>query len=285
MSKFVHLHVHTEYSLLDGLSNIKKLFAHVKENGMDSVAITDHGVMYGEIDFYKAGLAQGIKPILGMEGYITSGDLHDRPERGKVLNYHLILLAKNNEGYRNLMKLSSIAHLEGYYYRPRFDRETLKKFSKGLIVTSACPQGEVGRSLIEGDYKSAKKTVEWYLSVFKDDYFLEVQRHENEKWASKAPNAEIRSLVSDFAESEKKWNDGILKLSREFGVPIVATNDAHYVREEDALAQDALVCVATGKTMNDTKRLRYVDTQTFYVRPLKKCKLFFPTFQMHWRTP
>jgi DNA polymerase-3 subunit alpha len=275
MSKFVHLHVHTEYSLLDGLSNIKKLFAHVKENGMDSIAITDHGVMYGEIDFYKAGLAAGVKPILGMEGYITAGDLHDRPERGKLQNFHLLILAKNNEGYKNLMKLSSIAHLEGYYYRPRFDRETLKKYSKGLIVTSSCPQGEVGRSLIEDDYKAAKQTVEWYLDVFKDDYYLEMQRHENEKWLTKAPNAEIRGLVQDFTDTEKKWNNGILKLSRELGVPLVATNDAHYIKPEDALAQDALVCVATGKNISETKRLRYIDTQTFYIRPPEEMEVLF----------
>ena len=122
MSKFVHLHVHTEYSLLDGLSNIPKLFGRIKESGMDSVAITDHGVMYGIIEFYKEGLKQGVKPILGVEGYITAGDLHDRPERGKMQNYHLLLLAKDLEGYQNLMKLSSIAHVDGYYYRPRFDR-------------------------------------------------------------------------------------------------------------------------------------------------------------------
>jgi DNA polymerase-3 subunit alpha len=276
MAKFVHLHVHTEYSLLDGLSNIKKLFAHVKENNMDAIAITDHGVMYGEIDFYKAGIAAGVKPILGMEGYITAGDLHDRPERSKLKNYHLLVLAKNNEGYKNLMKLSSIAHLEGYYYRPRFDRETLKKYSKGLIVTSSCPQGEVGRSLIEDDYKTAKKTVEWYLDVFKDDYYLEIQRHENEKWLTKAPNQEIRSLVQDFADTEKKWNDGILKLSRQFGVPLLATNDAHYIKQEDAIAQDALVCVSTGKNMSETKRLRYIDTQTFYVRPPEEMEALFP---------
>ena len=266
MGKFVHLHVHTEYSLLDGLSNIKKLINRVKENGMDSVAITDHGVMYGEIDFYKEALKQGVKPILGMEGYITAGDLHDRPERGKSKNYHLILLAKNKEGYQNLMKLSSISHLEGYYYRPRFDRETLKKFSKGLIVTSACPMGELGQSLINDDFKEAKKTAEWYQETFKDDYYLEMQRHENEKWVERAVNAEIKTSILEFKEREDVWNEGILKLSRELGVPLVATNDVHYIRQEDATAQDALLCISTGKTMRDTKRLRYIDAQTFYLR-------------------
>jgi DNA polymerase-3 subunit alpha len=276
MSKFVHLHVHTEYSLLDGLSNIKKLLNYVKENGMDSVAITDHGVMYGEVEFYKEALKQEVKPILGMEGYITAGDLHDKPERGKVQNYHLLILAKNNEGYKNLMKLSSIAHLEGYYYRPRFDRETLKKYSKGLIISSACPKGEVGQSLINDDYKEAKKTVEWYLDVFKDDYYLEVQRHEYAKWVEKAATQEIKTSLLDLEASEKKWNDGIIKLSRELGVPVIATNDAHYIKQEDAVAQDMLVCVATGKNMSDTKRMRYVDAQTFYVRPPIEMEELFP---------
>ena len=276
MSKFVHLHVHTEYSLLDGLSNIKKLFAHVKEQGMDAIAITDHGVMYGEVEFYKEGLKQGIKPILGMEGYITAGDLHDRPERAKLQNNHLLVLAKNNEGYRNLMKLASIAHIEGYYYRPRFDRETLKKYSKGLIITSSCPLGEVGQSLINDNYKEAKKTVEWYQNVFKDDYYLEMQRHEFDKWVDKAPSQELKTSVLDLLASEKKWNEGILKLSRELGVPIVATNDAHYIKQEDALAQDALVCVATGKNMSETKRMRYIDTQTFYVRSPDEMESLFP---------
>ena len=276
MPKFVHLHCHTEYSLLDGLTNIKKLFAHIKENGMDAVAITDHGVMYGEIEFYKEALKQEVKPILGMEGYITPGDMHDKPERAKLQNNHLLILAKNNEGYKNLMKLSSVAHLEGYYYRPRFDRETLKKYSKGLIIASACLQGEVGQSLINDNYKEAKETVEWYLNVFKDDYYLEMQRHEHGKWAEKAANQEIKSSLLDLEANENKWNEGILKLSRELGVPIVATNDAHYIKQEDALAQDALVCIATGKNMSDTKRMRYIDSQTFYIKTPSEMEALFP---------
>jgi len=164
-NKFVHLHVHTEYSLLDGLSKIGKLATHVKELGMDSVAITDHGVMYGVIEFYKKMKKEGLKPIIGMEGYTTNFDHKERPERSKLKNYHLLLLAKDNEGYKNLMKLTSIAHLEGYYYRPRFDRATLKKYSKGLICTSSCPLGEVGQALLNDDYNQAKKTAEWYLTI------------------------------------------------------------------------------------------------------------------------
>ncbi|KKT53795.1 DNA polymerase III subunit alpha [Candidatus Woesebacteria bacterium RIFOXYD1_FULL_43_18] len=266
MSKFVHLHVHTEYSLLDGLSNIKRLLNHVKENGMDSIAVTDHGVMYGEIEFYKEAKKQEVKPILGMEGYITQGKLTDKPARGELRNYHLILLAKNNEGYQNLMKLSSIAHLNGYYYRPRFDRETLEKYSKGLICTSACPMGEVGQAIINDEPANAKKTIEWYLDLFGKDYYLEIQRHEFGNWIEKAEDPGIKTSLKEMDDQEKKWNQGIIKLSRGMGVPLVATNDAHYIKPADALAQDVLVCVATGKVITDTKRMRYIDAQTFYVR-------------------
>ena len=276
MSKFVHLHVHTEYSLLDGLSNIKKLLNHVKENGMDSIAITDHGVMYGEIEFYKEAKKREIKPILGMEGYITQGKLTDRPARGELHNYHLILLAKNNEGYQNLMKLSSTAHLQGYYYRPRFDRETLEKYSKGLICTSACPLGEVGQAIINDEPDKAKKTIEWYLNVFGKDYYLEIQRHEFGSWVDKAENPEIKTSLKEMADQEKKWNQGIIKLSRQMGVPLVATNDAHYIKPADAMAQDVLVCVATGKVITDTKRMRYIDAQTFYVRSPGEMSRLFP---------
>ena len=278
MSKFVHLHVHTEYSLLDGLSNIKKLINHVKDNGMDSVAVTDHGVMYGEIEFYKEAKKQGIKPILGMEGYITAGDMKEKAEKGRTQNFHLLLLAKNNEGYQNLMKLSSIAHLEGYYYKPRFDRETLKKYSKGLICTSACPLGEVGQAILGGEPAKTRKIVEWYLDVFGKDYYLEIQRHEFANWVEKTENPEIKTSLLEMADNEKKWNKGIIKLSREIGVPVVATNDAHYIKPEDALVQDVLVCVSTGKIINDIKRMRYIDAQTFYVRsPEEMSGLFSDT--------
>lgn len=272
MSKFVHLHVHTEYSLLDGLSNIKKLFAYTKENEMDAIAITDHGVMYGEIEFYKESLKQGVKPLLGMEGYITDGKLQEKVNKK---NYHLLLLAKDLEGYKNLMKLSSIAHMEGFYYRPRFDHETLKKYSKGLIATSTCPQGEVGQALINDDYDKAKDLIQKYLDIFGDDYYLEMQRHEHLKWSEKASTQEIKTILLDLQASEDKWNEGILKLSRQMGVAIVATNDAHYIKKEDALAQDALVCVATGKNMSETKRLRYIDTETFNVRPPSEMEELF----------
>ena len=265
--KFVHLHVHTEYSLLDGLSNIKKLFSHVKENGMDAVAITDHGVMYGAIDFYKEALKREIKPLIGMEGYITSLDMTVRPEKGISKNYHLLLLAKNYEGYKNLMKLSSVAHLKGFYKRPRFDRETLKKYSKGLIVTSACPLGELGQAIIEEDSKKTKEVVSWYQDVFKDDYYLELQRHNFDYHATKATDPQIKNDLLTLNKNSQLIEKEILKLSRELGIPLVATNDAHYLKKEDASAQDALVCIATGKNVADIKRMRYIDTPSFYLAP------------------
>ncbi len=274
-NKFVHLHCHTEYSLLDGLSNIKKLFSYVRENEMDSIAITDHGVMYGEIEFYKEAQKQGIKPLLGMEGYITKGDLKDRPERSKLQNFHILLLAKNLEGYKNLMKLSSIAHIDGYYYRPRMDHEILAKYSKGLICTSGCPQAEIGQAIVQDDIRKAKSITGWYQEIFKDDFYMEIQRHEYLKWLGSAPTDEIKANLRDLQTTEDKWNKNIIKLSRELGIPLIATNDAHYIRQSDAMAQDALVCVATGKNMSETKRLRYIDAQTFYVRPPSEMQELF----------
>src|SRR3990170_4099075 len=212
-NKFVHLHVHSEYSLLDGLSRIDLMLSHVKTLGMDSLAITDHGVMYGCIEFYKKALKEGIKPIIGMEGYITNVNLKERPERSKLKNYHLLLLAKDNEGYQNLMKLTSIAHLEGYYYRPRFDRETLIKYSKGLICTSACPLGEIGQALIADDFKKAKETATTFLDIFGKDYYLEIQRHNYASFISSIDNNEIKNSLLTLAKNEKTVNDGLLKLS------------------------------------------------------------------------
>ena len=272
---FVHLHVHTEYSLLDGLSNISKLISHVKEHDMDTIAITDHGVMYGAIDFYKEAIKQKVKPIIGMEGYMTAGKMKDRPERGKVKNYHLILLAKDNEGYKNLMNICSIAHLEGYYYKPRFDREILKKYSKGLICTSACPQGEIGQFLSNNDYKNANETAKWFLNVFNKDFYLEIQRHDFARWSKEAKDNQIKRTLSEMDDSTTKANKGIVKLSRELGIPLVATNDSHYIKKEDAKAQDALVCIATGKTIGDINRMRYIDYPDLYIKsPQEMTDLF-----------
>lgn len=272
---FVHLHVHTEYSLLDGLSKISPLLERVKELEMDSCAITDHGTMYGVIEFYKMCKKEGVKPIIGMEIYTTNVELEKRPERSKVRNYHLLLLAKNNQGYKNLMKLTSIAHIKGYYYKPRVDRETLRKYSQGLICTSACSLGEIAQSIIDDDYAKARETAMWFLDVFGRDYYLEVQRHEYENFINESKHEEIKASIVTQAENEKKIFEKVLALSRDLGIPIVATNDVHYIRKEDAVAQDALVCIATGKNVNDVKRLRFIDSPTFYLRsPAEMQKLF-----------
>lgn len=275
---FVHLHVHTEYSLLDGLSKIGKLFDHLKEIDMDKIAITDHGVMYGVIEFYKKAVREGVKPIIGMEAYTTNVDLKERPERGKFKNFHLLLLAKDKEGYQNLMKLTSIAHLEGYYYRPRIDHETLSKYSKGLIAASACAQGEVAQALISGSYDEAKNIAKWYLDIFKDDYYLEMQRHEYDNYIKDAEKNEVKESLANQAQNELTINKGVVKLSRDLGIPLVATNDAHYIKREDAHAQDALVCIATGKNISDTKRLRFIDSPNFYIKTPEEMSNLFSDF-------
>jgi len=262
--RFVHLHLHTEYSLLDGLSKIKPLMEHIKENNMDSVAITDHGTMYGAIEFYKKAKELKLKAIIGLEAYITNVDHKIRGERSKIKNYHLTLLAKNFEGYQNLIKITSTAHLEGFYYRPRIDHKTLKKYSKGIICLSGCAASELSQAIIEGDTKNINKTLSWHQDVFGEDYYLEIQRHKHDKYLPKAPDQIIKEELAKMAANEKKINDEIIKLSRQHGIPIVATNDAHYIKPQDAVAQDALVCISTGKNIAETKRLRFLDTPTFH---------------------
>jgi DNA polymerase-3 subunit alpha len=276
-NKFVHLHLHTEYSLLDGLTKTKKLTSRIKEMGMDTVAITDHGTMYGAIEFYKACQKEEVKPIIGMEAYTTLVDHKIRPEKGeKFQNYHLLLLAKNMEGYKNLMKITSIAHMEGYYYRPRINNEVLAKYSKGLICTSACPAGELASHLIDDDYNGAMKTAKWFKDVFEDDYYLEIQRHKYHEHISPGMPRDIREEQEKMTKYEKKINEGVMKLSSEMGIPIVATNDAHYLNKDDADAQDALVCVATGKEVKDTKRIRFIDTPEYYVKSPEEMEELFP---------
>ncbi len=276
-NKFVHLHLHTEYSLLDGLSKISKLTTRVKEMGMDTVAITDHGTMYGAIEFYKKARAENVKPIIGVEAYTVLYDHKEKPDKERFNYNHLLLLAKDEEGYKNLMKITSIAHLEGYYYRPRIQRELLEKYSKGIICTSACVNGEVPRALIDGNYKKAKDTAKWFVDVFGKDYYLEIQRHEYEKHVENAPDS-MKAELTNQSEVEKVVNEGIVKLSREMGIPIIATNDAHYINREDASAQDVLVCVATGKQVSETKRIRMVDAPTYYARPYEEMAELFPEY-------
>lgn len=264
--KFVHLHLHSEYSLLDGMSKISDLLAHVKEHDMDTVALTDHGVMYGAVEFYKKCKKEEVKPIIGMEAYTTTLKLGEKPKKGKARNYHLLLLAKNHTGYKNLMKLTSIAHLEGYYYRPRITRDILKKHSEGLVATSACAASEFARTIVSEGYDEAKKIAEWFLDVFKDDYYLEIQRHNIAEHLKNATHPDVIEELTQFVDQEKIINEGSVKLSRELGIPLIATNDAHYIKKENATAQDALVCIATGKDVSETKRLRFIDVPEYYVK-------------------
>jgi len=265
MPNFTHLHVHTEFSLLDGLSKSAKLIAKTKEFGQTHLAITDHGNMYGAIDFYKKALKEEIKPILGCEMYIAK---NSRFDRNKSDANHLILLSENYEGYQNLMRLVTIGHTEGFYYKPRIDKEVLAKYSKGLIATTACPAGRIQKLLVEEGYEAAKKELKEYEQIFgQDNLFLEIQRHHYDVFSQNlsVPDS-IRPKLMEMHLNQQKGEQGLLKLSKDLGLPIVATNDSHYVNREDAAAQDALVCVQSGKMLEDTNRMRYIDTPDFYLK-------------------
>ncbi len=243
MCGFVHLHVHSEYSLLDGAARIRDLTEQAAALGMKALALTDHGVMYGAIAFYKACKERGIKPIIGMEAYMAAGSRHEKASRKEQSIYHLTLLAKNEAGYRNLMKLSSIGHLEGFYYRPRIDFEALSAHAEGLICLSGCLAGELSQHLLADRYEAAKEVALRYRGLFGEDYFLEIQDH--------------------GMPEQKKVSAGILRLAEETGIPPVATNDAHYLREEDHALQEVLLCIGTGKTLEDEDRLRIPTSQLY----------------------
>ena len=255
MGDFVHLHIHSEYSLLDGANRIKELPKIAKELGMDSIAITDHGVMYGAIEFYKACKAEGIKPIIGCEVYVAPRSRFDK-EAGIDNKYnHLILLAKNNNGYKNLSKLVSIGFTEGYYYKPRIDLETLEKYHEDLICCSACLAGSLPQAILEGNMEKAEEIALWYKNLFGEDYYLEIQTN----------TLKEQTLV----------NQKLVGLSRKLNIPLVATNDAHYTRKEDAYNHEVLLCIQTGKKMSDTDRMRFA-TNDFYIKSPEEVKGFFP---------
>ena len=252
---FTHLHVHTEYSLLDGSSKIKELVKEVKELGMDSIAITDHGVMYGAIDFYKEALKVGIKPIMGCEVYVASGSRFDKSYSKQNTYYHLVLLAENNEGYKNLIKLVSFGFTEGFYYKPRIDLEILRKYSKGIIGLSACMGGAVARSILTHSYEKAKEFALIYNDIFgQGNFFLELQDH--------------------GIENQVIVNENLIKLSKETGIPLVCTNDIHYIKAEDAEPHDILLCIQTGKTVEDENRMRYLGGQYYLKSPEQMLQLF-----------
>ena len=254
---FTHLHVHTEYSLLDGSSKIKELTARAKELGMDSLAITDHGVMYGVIDFYRAAKEVGIKPILGCEVYVAPGSRFDRENTGgEDRYYHLVLLAENDQGYKNLMKIVSKGFVEGFYYKPRVDYEVLETYHEGVIALSACLAGEVQKYLARGMYEEAMRSAQRYEGIFgKNNFFLELQDH--------------------GLPEQKMVNQGLLRLSRGTGIELVATNDIHYTFAEDEKAHDILLCIQTGKKVADEDRMRYAGGQ-YYCKSEEEMQALFP---------
>lgn len=258
MAEFVHLHNHSEYSLLDGLSRIDPMVERAKELGMKAIAITDHGNLYGAIKFYKKCLAEGIKPIIGCEIYVARRNLHDK-EAGVDKDYnHLILLAKNMQGYKNLLKIITVSHLEGFYYKPRTDLNLLKKYSEGIICLTACVNGYVGEPLVEGDTQEAKKRLEKLIDIYtKENLFLEIQRHTH-------------------VPPQDSLNEKLTALSKEYGVGVVGTNDNHYINKDDAEAQELLLCIGTQTTMLDENRkLSMIDSPDFYIKSSEEMKESF----------
>ncbi|HHV63860.1 MAG TPA: DNA polymerase III subunit alpha [Peptococcaceae bacterium] len=252
---FTHLHVHTEYSLLDGAARIEELTRQAAALGMPALAVTDHGVMYGVIDFYKACKKQGINPIIGCEIYLAPGKRTERIPGKDDKNYHLVLLAENNEGYRNLVKIVSQAHIDGFYYKPRADKELLQNHSKGLIALSGCLAGEIAEYLLQDNYSQAKRSALEYVAIFgKGNFFLEIQDH--------------------GLNDQRKINTGLRMLSLETGIPMVATNDVHYVHKKDAFLQDVLLCIQTGKTLTDANRMSF-EGQEFYLKSEEEMNLLF----------
>ena len=255
MPDFTHLHVHSEYSLLDGQGRIDALLKRAKELGMDSLALTDHGVLYAAIDFYMQAKELGIKPIIGLECYVAPGSRFDRKPRSEERPSHLTLLARDEVGYKNLLQLTTKAHLEGFYYKPRVDRELLAQHHEGLIALSGCASGEVPRSLLNGDRDRARRAMVEWLDIFgRDSFYAELQRH-------------------DWPELDQA-NKDLVEIARELSVPLVATNDVHYVRREDAAAQDLLLCIQTGTTVEDPKRMK-MRGDTYYLRSPEEMHALF----------
>ncbi|MBW6431833.1 PHP domain-containing protein, partial [Patescibacteria group bacterium] len=243
-SEFVHLHVHTHYSLLDGMCKIPKLLDRAKEYGMPACAITDHGTMYGVIEFFKEARARNIRPIIGCEMYVAPRKMVDKQSGVDIHPGHLVLLAKNKTGYQNLLKLVTEAHLEGYYYKPRIDKELLKKYADGLIAMSSCTHGELAESLLNGNKKQAQAAFDFYHDLFGDDYYIELQYN------------------LGFDEQEKA-NKLLIEFAKKNGAQLVASKDVHYVDKDDREAHDALLCVQTGKLMTDDNRMKFSSDQSF----------------------
>ncbi|HUQ42730.1 MAG TPA: DNA polymerase III subunit alpha, partial [Candidatus Limnocylindrales bacterium] len=260
VQQFVHLHTHSEYSLLDGLSRVTDLVTRAKELGMPALALTDHGALYGAIDFYVQASQAGIKPIIGVETYIARNSRFDRDPRieGHGKPYHLVLLAKDFTGYQNLVALVTAAHLEGMYYRPRMDKELLRKHAKGLIALSACLQGELGRAILDEGPDAAVKVAEEYHDIFgRGNFFLELMDH-------------------GMPEQDKQ-RIGVREVARRTKIPMVITNDLHYVHAEDAEAQDVMVCIQQGKTIDAQDRLKMIDHPELFLKSAEQMYALFPT--------
>ncbi|HZD59438.1 MAG TPA: DNA polymerase III subunit alpha, partial [Anaerolineae bacterium] len=255
MSEFVHLHTHSEFSLLDGASRLKDLVSKAKQLGMPAIALTDHGVMYGIVEFYEEAIKQGVKPIIGCEVYVAPGSRFDKA-KGNESYTHLVLLAENEQGYRNLMKLVTLSFFDGFYYKPRVDKEILERYHDGLIATSACLAGQVARHLKHDNYEAAREEAIKLNNIFGDgNFFLEVQDH--------------------GISEQKKVNKGMFQLADELGIPIVATNDIHYTDRGDAQAHDVLLCIQTGSTLAETGRLKF-ETDEFYLKSGEEMAALFP---------
>lgn len=255
---FVHLHLHTEYSLLDGSGKVKKVIEKVKELGMKSVAITDHGAMYGCVEFYKAAQEAGIKAIIGCEIYLAGKDHRIKSLEGGNDTYHLVLLVKNETGYNNLMKIVTEASLNGFYYKPRVDVEYLKAHSEGLVALSACLGGTVAKHLLRDEKEKAKQWAITLRDIFREDFYLEVQNH--------------------GMEEQIKVNSEVISLARELNIELVATNDVHYIEKEDYKAHDVLICIQTGKTVDDENRMKYKEGE-FYIRSREEMEELFPDLE------
>ncbi|MGB9810691.1 MAG: DNA polymerase III subunit alpha [Dictyoglomus turgidum] len=249
---FVHLHVHTEYSLLDGACRIDELIDQAVAFNMPAVAITDHGVMYGVVDFYKKAIEKGIKPIIGCEVYVAPASRFDKKQRTDL--FHLILLAKDFEGYKNLIKLVSLSFLEGFYYKPRVDKDLLRQYSKGLVALSSCLAGEIPTYILQNNIERAKNAIKEYLDIFGEDFYLELQ--------------------NNGMEEQEYVNNYLIRLAKEFNVPLVATNDVHYLRKEDAEIHDILLCIQTGSKLNDKDRLRFKTNEFYFKSPDEMINLF-----------
>ena len=257
MSDFVHLHIHSEFSLLDGANRIKDLPVRAKELGMNAIALTDHGVMYGVIDFYKACKKEGIKPIIGCEVYVAPRSRFDKEPNIDNKYNHLILLAKNNEGYKNLSKLVSIGFVDGYYYKPRIDLEVLEKYHEGLICLSGCLAGSLNQALLNGNNEKAEEIALWHKRVFGEDYYIEVQ--------------------NNGLQEQVLANQKLIQLARKLDIPLAATNDAHYLKREDAYNHEVLLCIQTGKRMSDSDRMRF-ETDELYVKSPEEMSEYFSNF-------